>query len=110
MSGYALIGGLTTDDPTRLTGNTATTVFTAVGATPIASIIVCPTTGTPTFTITLVSPAAVIRNIWKGTSPNVFNEYIMVPPLYVLKVTSSSATGDMDVTVTHGTPAAANQR
>ena len=104
MSEFTLVGAVITEPPVRLTDNTATSVFTTVGAVPISSIIICPTTGTPTYTITQVDQTGTARNVWKGTSPDKFNEVFVLPLLNTLKVTSSSATGDLDVFVTHGIP------
>ncbi len=104
MSEFTLAGGIITEPPVRLTDNTATTVFTTNSAVPISSIIICPTSGTPTYTITQVDQDGTSRNVWKGTSPDKFNEVFVLPLLNTLKVISSSASGDLDVFVTHGIP------
>lgn len=111
MSQFSLDGALFTEDGLRLTGNTLTTLYTASnGATPISSIICCATTGTPTITITVESPTGTSRTLWKATAPTTFQELYFLPSLYILKVQSSSASGDIDVHVTHGVPAAAKLR
>lgn len=113
MTEFKIESPVLSDDPTRLTGNTATTVFTAVGRTSIASIICTPTSGTPTCTIEIFSAAGsgimklrAAQATTAGT-PLIFNEVITLNPGQSIKVTSSSASGDMDVLVTRGVATAA---
>jgi hypothetical protein len=113
MSEFKIDGPLLTDNPVRLTGNTATTVFTATGATSIASIICTPTSGTPTCTIEIFNAAGsgimklrAAQATTAGT-PLIFNEVFTLSPGQVIKVTSSSGSGDMDVMVTSGVATAA---
>jgi hypothetical protein len=115
MSEFKIDGPVQSDDPVRLTGNTATTVFTAQGATRIASIICTPTSGTPTCTIEICNAAGsgimklrAAQATTAGT-PLIFNEVITLSPGQVIKVTSSAAGGDMDVLVTRGVATAAAQ-
>ena len=116
MSQFSLEGGLITEDAVALTGNTATTVYTAtLGATPISSIVVTPTSGTPNLTIgiynasdTLVGRLRVAVAMTAGT-PFIWNEVFVLAANYKIKVTSSSGTGDMEVFVTHGIGAAAGK-
>lgn len=111
MSQFSLDGALFTEDGTRLTSNAVTTLYTASsGSTPISSIICCATTGSPTVTITVETPGGVSRTLWKATAPTTFQELYFLPSLYLLRIQSSSATGDVDVHVTHGVPAAARLR
>ncbi len=117
MSSFYIEGPILSSDPVRLTGNTATTVFTAGGVTSIASIIVTPTSGTPNLTIAIHNAAGtsimVLRNAVAMTAGTafIFNEVITLGIGYTIKVTSSAAGGDMDVLVT-ATPgvAASNLR
>lgn len=115
MSEFKLGGPVLSDDPVRLTGNSATTVFTAQGVTPIASIICTPTSGTPTCTIEIFNAAGsgimklcAAQATTAGT-PLIFNEVFTLSPGQVIKVTSSAAGGDMDVLVTRGVATAAAQ-
>lgn len=114
MSAFNVDGSLVTDDPVRLTANTATTVYTATGAVPISSIIVTPTSGTPNLTIQIHngSTAYNLRTAVAMTAGTAFiwDELFILPALYTIKITSSAAGGDMDVFVTHGSPAAARLR
>lgn len=117
MSEFKIDGPLISDNPVRLANGNATPVFTAVGATSIASIICTPTSGTPTCTIEIFDAAG--TGIMKlrtaqatvAGTPLIFNEVFTLSPGYVIKVTSSAGSGDMDVMVTRGvSTAAAAQR
>jgi hypothetical protein len=116
MSAFQIDGPVRSDDPVRLTGNTATTVFSATGFTPIASIICTPTSGTPTCTIEIFDAAGSgimkLRTAQATTAgtPLIFNEVITINPGQSIKVTSSAAGGDMDVMVTRGVATAAAQQ
>lgn len=113
MSEFKIEGPVLSDDPVRLTGNTATIVYTAAGVTPIASIICTPTSGTPTCTIEIFNAAG--TGIMKlrtaqatvAGTPLIFNEVFTLNPQQTIKVTSSAVAGDMDVMVTHGVGVAA---
>ena len=117
MSSYTIDGGLITEDAVQLSGNTATTVYTASqGAVAISSIYVTPISGTPNLTIgihnaagTLVGYRRFTVAMTAGVAHN-DNELFVLPANYSIKVTSSSATGDMHVFVTHGIPARAGQQ
>lgn len=108
MTAFNVEGGLVTEEPLRLTGNTATIVYTAVGRTTIASIFVCPTNGTPTITIEIYNAAgASVMFRRKAVTPTagtpvIDNEPFILEPGYTIRVTSGSASGEMDVMVTRG--------
>lgn len=113
MSEFKIDGPILSDDPVRLTGNTATIVFTATGATSIASIICTPTSGTPNLTIEIFNAAgSSIMTLRKAVAttagtPVIFNEVFTISPGQTIRVTSSAASGDMDVLVTRGLATAA---
>jgi len=121
MSAFNVEGGLVTEDPVRLTDNAPTIVYPlasspAKGSALIASIIVCPTSGTPNITIEWFNAAGssvgYLRKavaVSAAGTPFIFNEPFVLPPLYTLRVTSSSGTGDMDVFVTRGVDYAAGR-
>jgi EamA domain-containing membrane protein RarD len=104
---YQLIGPLLTK-VTKLADNTATTVFTAnQGGAHIASIVVIENNGgTPTLTLTIVTDAGTIYYLRKAVAMTagtafIFNTEFLLPPDWLIKVTSSSGTGDMDVLVNY---------
>lgn len=113
MSEFKIDGPIRSDSPVRLTGNTATTVYTANGAATIASIICTPTNGTPTLTIEIYNEAGssvmFLRKTVAMTAGTafVFNEAFTLNPAETIKVTSSAAGGDMDVMVTASSGVAA---
>lgn len=113
MSAFQIDGPVLSDNPVRLSGNTATIVFTASGVTPIASIICTPTTGTPNLTIEIFNAAgASVMTLRKAVATTagtafIFNEAITINPQETIRVTSSAAGGDMDVLVTRGVANAA---
>lgn len=113
MSHFTLPGPVLSDDPVRLTDGSATTVFTAIGATSISSIICTPTSGTPTCTVEIYNAAGsgimklrAAQATTAGT-PLIFNEMVTLNPGATIRVTSSSGSGDMDVMVTRGISVAA---
>lgn len=114
MSEVKVDGPVISDDPVRLTGNTATVVFTATGVTTIASIICTPTNATPSLTIEIYNAAGTsimfLRDAVAMTAgtPFIFNEVFTINPQQTIRVTSSSGTGDMDVMVTAATGVAAS--
>lgn len=113
MSEFKIDGPVLSDDPVRLTANTATIVFTATGATSIASIICTPTTGSPNLTIEIFNAAgSSIMTLRKAVATTagtafIFNEVFTISPQQTIRVTSSAAGGDMDVLVTRGAAVAA---
>lgn len=113
MSEFKIDGPILSDDPVRLTGNTATVVLTAPGVMSIASIICTPTNGTPTLTIEIYNAAGssimFLRKAVATTAgmPVIFNEVFTLNPQQTIRVTSSAASGDMDVLVTRGAGVAA---
>ena len=113
MSSFVASGGLLSDDPVTLTNGSATVVFTAVGVTLIASIVVTPTSGTPNLTIEIYNAAGskvmTLRKavVMTAGTPFIYNEAFTINPGQTIRVTSSSGSGDMDVQVTKGIDAAA---
>lgn len=113
MSEFKIDGAIRSDSPVRLTGNTATTVYAASGATSIASIICTPTNGTPSLTIEIYNEAGssvmFLRKAVAMTAgtPFIFNEAFTINPAETIRVTSSAASGDMDVMVTTAVAVAA---
>jgi len=116
MSAFNVDGGLISQEWGSLANNSATDVYTATGGVTVASIIVTPTSGTPNLTIEICNAAGTkvgtLRKAVAMTAGTAFiwNEAFILPALYSIRLTSSSATGDMDYLVTHGTPAAARLR
>lgn len=113
MTDFSLAGPIRSRTPTRLSGNTATTVFTASGSTSIASIICTPTNGTPSLTIEIYNAAGssvmFLRKAVAMTAgtPFIWNEAFTINPDETIRVTSSAAGGDMDVMVTTAVAVAA---
>lgn len=105
------ITGALLSEPATITGNTRQTVFTADrGRTLIASVIVTPTTGTPSLSISRYdgTTRTYFRNAVAMTAgtPVIFDTPFMLDPNGTLEITSSSANGDMDVLVTYVNPVA----
>lgn len=105
------IAGAQISETATISGNTVTTVFTAVKRTTIVAICVCPTTGTPNLSISRYNGTTRIYRrkavaMTAGTA-FVYDTPFSLNPGDLLEVTSSSATGDMDVEVTYVTPDAA---
>jgi hypothetical protein len=98
-----------------LTDNTATTIYTASqGGTRIRSITACETAGaTPTLTVDIYDVANTTAYhkrkavaMTAGTEI-VFNEPFYLPPLWAIRLTSSSLTGGVDWTLTYDAPSRA---
>lgn len=112
MSAFNVEGGLAAEAWGSLTGNTATAIYTAVGNVTIASIIVCPTSGTPNLTIEIYNDSgAKVGTLRKAVATTagtavVWNEPFPLPPQYSIRLTSSAAGGDMDYLVVKGVPTA----
>ncbi len=103
-----LVAGPQISESVAITGNTVTTVFTAKKRTTITAICVCPTTGTPNLSISRYD--ATTRTYRRkavamtaGTA-FIYDTPFVLNPGDVLEVTSSSASGDMDVEVTYAVP------
>lgn len=113
MTTFAIDWPVLSDDPVRIANNGLTTVFNAVGQVAISSIIVTPTTGTPNLTIEIYdASAASIMTLRKAVAMTagtafIFNELFTLNPGQTIRVTSSSATGDMDVMVIRAVATAA---
>jgi hypothetical protein len=113
MSTFQVGGALLSEDPVRLTGNTATVVYTAVGRAAIASIVCVPTSGTPNLTIEIYNAAGssimTLRKAVATTAGTAFiwNEVFTLNPSQTIRVTSSAAGGDMDVMVSRAAGVAA---
>jgi hypothetical protein len=94
-----------------ITGNTVTTVYDPEGRTTVASIIVTPTNGTPTLSISVYDGATrmYLREAVTMTAGTAFTWEVpfVLDPVDVLEVTSSAAGGDMDVLVNVLIPVAA---
>jgi len=102
--------GALTEDGT-LTGNTATTIFTAVGATWIRSITASDNAaGAPTVTIDKYdgSTAKIIKRV--ASVPLIFNEPFLLPVGWFIRMTSSNASGLIDWSITYEGPSAAKLR
>lgn len=110
----AITGGLISEWA-KVSGNTATTVFTANRKTLIVSIAVTPTSGTPSLTIARYDGTS-RYNRRTAVAMTAGTAYVDENPFVLdnedtIEITSSSATGDMDVCVTYVSPeAAANVR
>ncbi len=104
----SISGGLLTE-PFVITANTVTTVFTAERRTMIVSVMVTPTTGTPTLS----------RSRYNGTTRTYFGKGLatvaagvvwdtpfMIDAGDTIEITSSAAGGDMDGWVTYLNPVA----
>lgn len=103
----AISGGLLTE-PKAITGSSITTVYTADKRTLIASIVVTPTSGTPNLSVSRYdgTTRSYIRKVVTTTAGTAWTWEIpfILDPGGVLEVTSSSATGDMDVLTTFVNP------
>lgn len=100
-----LIQGPLNSQVTVLSGNTATSVFAPTRKTTVASVVVTPTSGTPNLTIlktdgttTMYYRTAVTMTA--GTA-FVFDTPIVLDADWILKVQSSSGSGDMTVDVSY---------
>lgn len=116
MSALDNAGGAITDDG-RLTANTATTIFTAKGATWIRSITATERNGgTPTLTIDKYDVANTtayhIRRAVAMTAGAqvVYNEPFLLPLGWTLRLTSNDASGNVDWSVTYDGPSAGKLR
>ena len=103
-------GGLLSE-PDVVTTNAIETVFTADrGRVLISSIIVTPTTGTPSLSISRYdgTTRTYLRKAVAMTAGTAFvwDTPFMLDPAGKIEVTSSSATGDMDVLTTYVNPVA----
>jgi hypothetical protein len=110
MSALDNAGGAITEDG-RLTGNTATTIFTATGATWIRSITASDNAaGSPTVTIDKYdgTNARVIK--LTAAVPLIFNEPFLLPLGWLIRMTSSNAGGLIDWSITYDGPSAGKQR
>jgi hypothetical protein len=100
----------------KLTGNTATTIFTASGATRIQSITACENTGAATPTLSIETYDGTSVSYYKrravamtaGTEI-VFNEPFSINPGWQIRLTSGDAAGKVDWCITYDTPTAAGR-
>ena len=114
MSALDNSGGAITEDG-RLTGNTATVIFTATGAAWIRSITATENNGgTPTLSIekfdgtnTYFLRRAVAMTA--GTQV-VYNEPFLLPLSWSIRLTSGDAAGHVDWSITYDGPSAAKSR
>jgi hypothetical protein len=93
-----------------ISSSTRTTVYTAKGRTLVASIIVTPTTGTPTLTISRYDGTTRV-NLRTAVAMTAGTAFVFETPFMLdvgglLEVTSSSANGDMHVLTTIVNPEA----
>jgi len=108
---YLIEGALQTED-TKLTDNTETTVYTADSATTIVSITATENNaGTPTLTIEKHdgTNSYYLRKAVAMTAGTAFiwDSPFRLPHGWTLKVTSSDAQGEIDVSVSYVTSVAA---
>lgn len=110
MSALDNSGGAITEDG-ALTGNTATTIFTATGATWIRSITACDNAvGGPTVTIDKYD-GSTARHIKRAVAvPVIFNEPFLLPVGWSIRMTSSNASGLIDWSITYDGPSAGKLR
>lgn len=105
------IGGALITEWATVANNSITTVFTATRRTPITSVIVTETNGgTPTLTLARYDGAA-RKYLRKAVAmvagmAFVFDTPFVLDPGNKLEVTSSDASGHMDVAVTYVNPVA----
>lgn len=109
----ALEGALLTEW-VAITGSSVTTVLTATQRTTIASIVVCPTTGSPNLSVSKYNGTTryykfKAKPMTAGT-PYVWDTPFSLDPGNVLEITSSSGSGDMDVEINYVVPTAAAQQ
>jgi hypothetical protein len=114
MSALDNAGGAITEDG-RLTANTATTIFTATGATWIRSITATERNGgTPTLTIDKYdgTTAYHIRRAVAMTAGGqvVYNEPFLLPVGWLIRLTSNDASGNVDWSITYDCPSAGKLR
>jgi hypothetical protein len=105
----SVTGGLLTE-PFAITDGDPADVFTAERRTLIVSIVVTPSTGTPTLTLSRYdgTTRSYMRNAVAMTAGTAFvwNEPFMLDPEGTVEVESSSGTGDMTGWVTYLNPVA----
>ena len=114
MSALDNSGGAITEDG-RLTGNTATPIFTATGATWIRSITATENNGgTPTLSIEKYDGTNTyfIRRAVAMTAGGqvVYNEPFLLPAGWAIRLTSGDASGRIDWSITYDGPSAAKSR
>lgn len=115
MTAPAFQAGIVTEVG-RLTGNSATDVFTAEGATYIRDITVCENTGAATPTCSIArydgTNTYIIRGAVALTAgvPYTYDVPFLLPPGWKIRITSGDAAGKVDWCVTYDPPAAARIR
>lgn len=110
MSALDNSGGAITEDGT-LTGNTATTIFTATGATWIRSITAeANAAGGPTVTVDKYSGSAAYVMRRTIAVPLTLNEPFLLPLGWMIRMTSSDAAGKIDWSITYDGPSAGKLR
>lgn len=110
MSALDNSGGAITVDGTLADG-AATTIFTAVGATWIRSITASDNAGgSPTVTIDKYSGSAAFVIKRAIAVPVIFNEPFLLPLGWLIRLTSSSASGLIDWSITYDGPSAGKLR
>lgn len=107
MSNFLLGGALHTID-FKITGNTATAVFTARSRTVITSLVITENNGsTPNLTVdrydTANTTAYYLRNALAVTAKQtvIFDEPMVLQTGWSIRVTSSDASGRFDGTMTY---------
>lgn len=111
MTDFSVLAGLS--EYGKITGNSATTIYTAdKGTTRVRSIVCCENSGsTPTLTLEIndgtnsyYKRKAVAMTAGTET---IFNEPFYVPQGWTVKITSSDASGKIDWCLTYDAPSRA---
>ena len=110
-----LVNGQPQTEWTRITGNTATTIFTAAKRTTIVAIAASETSGSiPTLAIWRTKSATdyYLRSALAVTARQrvLIDEVLVLDQGDVLKAQSNDAAGKFDVTVTYLAPSATTNR
>lgn len=100
----SIIGAIVPQN-TTITANTVTTVLSLGRLATLASITVCPTTGTPSLSVSIYD-GTTRRYLRKAVAMTAGTPFVYDTPQALnrkdaVEVTSSSATGDMDVFVNY---------
>lgn len=100
----SIIGAILSQN-TTISTNGITTVLSLGRLATLASVVVCPTSGTPSLSISIYD-GTTRRYLRKAVAMTAGTPYIFETPQGlnrkdVVEVTSSSATGDMDVFVSY---------
>jgi len=110
MTAPAFQAGIVTEDGT-LTGNTATVVFTATGATYIRVITATDNAaGGPTVTVDKYDGTSAYVMRRAAAVPLTLDTPFLLPVGWKIRLTSSNASGLIDWSITYDPPAAARIR